>query len=276
MICEDKNYINIDNHIDLVLRKNIYDKRINKVNVCPRCKSNKYIKYGTFKGIQRFRCKECGKTFSLVTYSIWSYSKKKPDKWFKFIELILEKKVLRECAEILDININTAFAWRHKVLNELVNINSLVTLNGTVHMIKTCVKENFKGNKNIKTDVREKVIVVSAKGDRDTMLSIPLCKTLWNWHAFESKILNRITERSHIVPYVDRYIFIAARRYNKNIVKNVRKDNNLIKNFKSISKRWFRVFKGVATKYLLEYLSWFILFYRDECFTDVDVLYKIV
>lgn len=161
MIVKDNNYKNISKHVDCIIKKDLFSVR--KVTMCPHCESVRYIKYGKFNGIQRFKCKECGKTFSTVTNSIWSYSKKSPEKWIKFIELILEKKVLKDCAENLDININTAFAWRHKVLDALVKNNSSTILGGAIHMIKTSMRESFKGNKNIKTCVREKVFIVSAK-----------------------------------------------------------------------------------------------------------------
>ena len=273
MIKVDINYNKLKDYADSLLKKDIYSKR--KIEVCPHCKSKRYIKYGKFNGIQRFKCKECKKTFSSATNSVWSYSKKKPSDWFKFCELILEKKVLRECAEILNININTAFAWRHKVLKALQKIQSEVMLNGSIHMTKTTEKENFKGNKNIDTAKREKVIVVSANGDMDTMLSLPLCKRLWNFKDFESKVLPRISEGSNIIPYVDRYIYLASKKYGADPDKDIQADNKLMQNFRVIYKNWFRKFNGVATKYLSHYLSWFIIFCKEKIFNHVDFLYEL-
>ncbi|SFU37902.1 Transposase [Clostridium sp. DSM 8431] len=274
MIKMDIDYNELKEHANSLLKKDIYTKR--KMDVCPHCKSNMYIKYGKFNGIQRFRCKECKKTFSLVTNSVWSYSKKKPSEWFKFCELILEKKVLRECAKILNININTAFAWRHKVLEALRKIQNETILKGNIHMTKTSVKENFKGNKKIETDRREKIIVVSANGDMDTMLSIPLCRRVWNFKEFELKVVPRISEGSNIIPYVDRYIYLAAKKYGADPDKDIPADNELMKNFRLIYKNWFKKFNGVATKYLVHYLSWFVMFCREKIFNDIEFLYELI
>ena len=274
MIKVDTDYTKLKDHVNVLLKNNIYDKR--KMDECPNCKSKIYIKYGKFNGIQRFKCKECKKTFSLATNSIWSYSKKKPSDWFKFCELILEKKVLRECAEILNININTAFLWRHKILESLQKVQSEVVLKGNVHMIKTDVKESFKGKKKIETNKREKIIVVSANGDMDTMLSLPLCKRVWNFKEFELKILPRISEGSNIVPYVDRYVYLAAKKYGAGSDKGVPANNELMQNFRLIYKNWFKKFKGVATKYLSHYLSWFLIFLREKIFNEIDFLYELI
>ena len=273
MIEKDSKHNRLKHYASTLLKSDIYTKR--KVEVCPHCKSKRYIKYGEFNGIQRFKWKECNKTFSLTTNSVWSYSKKKAVDWFKFCELFLEKKVLRECAEILNININTAFAWRHKVLEALKKIESEVMLKGNIHMIKTTVKESFKGSKRIQTDIRENVLVVSANGDMDSMLSVPLCKRVWSFEAFELKIVPRISEGSRIVPYLDRYIYLAAKKYGVDSDDKVPADNELMKNFNMVYKSWFKKFNGVATRYLSNYLSWFILFCREKLFNSVDLLYKL-
>lgn len=274
MIVKDNNYKNISKHVDCIIKKDLFSVR--KVNMCPHCQSVRYIKYGKFNGIQRFKCKECGKTFSTATNSIWSYSKKSPEKWIKFIELILEKKVLKDCAESLEININTAFAWRHKVLDALVKNNRSTILGGAIHMIKTSMKESFKGSKNIKTCVREKVFIVSAKSDMDEMISIPLCKKLWFWNKFEEKICSRIDKNGYIIPYLDRYICLAAKKYNKNNIDIKIEQNDVISDFSRLSKNWFKTFKGIATKYLGGYLSWFILFCKDKEFKDVNLIYELI
>ena len=47
--------------------------------VCPHCHSSHIIKYGKDKhGNQRFYCKECHKSFSPMTNTLFSYSKKEP------------------------------------------------------------------------------------------------------------------------------------------------------------------------------------------------------
>ena len=270
MIELDINLANMHKYLNEILKPNIYATRKSEVNACPKCGHSHYIKYGFFKGIQRYRCKECGKTFSLVTNSIWSYSKKTPNKWIEFIELMLEKKTLKICAERLKININTAFYWRHKVLHAMTFTKIPESLKGKIHMIKTSTKENFKGNKHIDTDVREKIFVVSAKGAKDSILCLPVCKKIWDVKKFNEKIYKRIDKNSVIIPYVDRYIGIIAKKHNKNLNNENKEFDKFIGGFNLICKSWFKPFCGVATKYLKEYFCWLIIYNLKRKFINID------
>ena len=55
---------------------------------CPHCGSGSVNKFGFFNGKQRYRCKECKKTFNLYTKTLLSWSHYK-DKWEAFIETML-------------------------------------------------------------------------------------------------------------------------------------------------------------------------------------------
>lgn len=269
MIEVDKELNNLNKYLNEILKPNIYANRKSEIKSCPSCGCSRYIKYGFFKGIQRYRCKECGKTFSLVTNSIWSYSKKEASKWIKFIELMLEKKTLQCCANELEININTAFYWRHKVLHAMTYSNIPKKLIGNIHMIKTSTKENFKGNRHIDTDVREKIFIVSAKGKKDSILCLPVCKKVWDIKKFNEKIYKRIDSNSFIIPYLDRYIKVIADNHNKVTKQYNMKKDKFIAGFNQIYKSWFKPFNGVATKYLKEYFCWFIIFNLHKKFINI-------
>ena len=270
MIEVDNNLNNMNKYLNEILKSSVYSYRKSEVKSCPKCGGTHYIKYGFFKGIQRYRCKECRKTFSLVTNSIWSYSKKLPSKWIEFIELMLEKKTLQCCAKQLKININTAFYWRHKVLHAMTYSKIPERLIGNVHMIKTSTKENFKGNKHIDTDVSEQVFIVSARGSEDSILCLPVCKKRWDINKFNEKIYERIDENSVIIPYIDRYIYGVAKKHNNNKKINNKEIDKLISNFSMIYKSWFSSFYGVATKYLKEYFCWLIIFNLRKKFVNIS------
>ena len=67
-----------------------------EIKECPYCKSNHFIKYGKFNGIQRYKCKnkECGKTFNNNKNNPFRYSKKFKDKWKEYFDLDIEKGCL--------------------------------------------------------------------------------------------------------------------------------------------------------------------------------------
>ncbi|CAI3620007.1 transposase [Clostridium neonatale] len=272
MIQEDVNFEKLEGHFGKLLKCDIYKNRC--IDECLYCKSKNYIKFGTYKGIQRYRCKECEKTFSKTTKSMWSYSKKQPEVWVKFVELMLQKKSLRACAKILKINIRTAFIWRHKIMRELTSDVMAEHLEGKVFIAKTIEKENFKGCRKITVLERKNIWIVAARDRRDSMIAMPVCMQFWNEDNFNKIIYSKITEDSYIVPDNDRYMMNIAKNHNKGIVLNSKLEKS-VRNFRRNLRNWIGIFRGVATKYLEGYLSYFVLFNVYRKFNSLDLTYNL-
>jgi len=158
----DVNFEKLNSYINNLIKKDLCSREI---KCCPYCKSERYIRYGTYKKVQRFKCKLCQKTFSFSTGFIWSYSKKKPEKWVEFLELMLENRTLRSCARKLKINLGTAFYWRHKLLHSFIDNNKVESISGDIHLGKGIIKENFKGCRNILSSERNEIWIAALKGD---------------------------------------------------------------------------------------------------------------
>jgi transposase-like protein len=268
LIKEDIDFKKLQSYISEVLKKDIYISR--NIDCCAICGSSDYIKYGLFKGIQRYKCKDCGKTFSNVTNSLLSCSKHSPSKWIEFIELMIEKKSLRFSAAKLDISLVTAFYWRHKILYGLTLDSLSNKLNGDIHIGKTLMIENFKGCRNINTTLRRNIWVIGSKGSEDSMIIKPLSVGSWDLRRFNEKIYSKIEKKSYIIPYGDRYISLIAKSHNKKVVIT-KNDENRIKFLRSNLNKWLRCFCGISTKYLEEYLSFFILFNLDKKIDCMDL-----
>lgn len=247
-----------------------------KIECCPSCGGNKYIKHGSYNNIQRYKCKECGKTFSKTTNSLWSYSKKDFNKWITFVEFTMKRKTLRFCAKKLKLNLATVFYWRHKILHGL-KIGSMPTskLKGNVHINKTILKENFKGNRKFKVKDRKNIWIIAAKGKEDSMLTMPISNGFFDWNTFNSKVYSRIEEESYIVPYADRYIQIKAKKHNKEMMKDVEPENRIKYIIRNLN-RWMDKFKGVATKYLEEYLAFFVLFNLNRKMDYINIILSFI
>jgi len=87
---------------------------------CPYCGSHETKKNGTYRGRQRYLCKNelCGKSFNERTGSLVSGTHH-PDKWLQYLQYMAESRKLHEIADALDIHITTACKWRRKILNTL-------------------------------------------------------------------------------------------------------------------------------------------------------------
>ena len=114
---------------------------------CPHCQSINVVKNGHKANIQRFKCKDCGKTFTFSNNTILFSTKKDLETWKQYCECFLDKKPLRRCAEVCGISLETAFRWRHKILDALQNMQSEVTLKGIVESDETFFALSFKGTK---------------------------------------------------------------------------------------------------------------------------------
>lgn len=119
---------------------------IHKANHCPHCNSISFVKNGKKNSSQRYICKDCSKTFTDTNKTILFSSKKYIHVWQKYIHCMIEKYSLHKTAKICDICVDTAFNWRHKILDALQNTMSKVELNEVVKVDEIFLPLSFKGH----------------------------------------------------------------------------------------------------------------------------------
>jgi len=81
---------------------------INKQDNCPHCGGVHYYRYGKFKDSQRFKCKDCGKTFCEYT-GTWLQGIHKKELVADYLTLMIEHTSLDKTSKKLKINKKTAF-----------------------------------------------------------------------------------------------------------------------------------------------------------------------
>ena len=124
--------------------------------VCPYCKATHIVRNGHRKsdGVQRYVCRGCGKSFVATSNSIVSGTDKDYEVWRKYVECMMDGLSIRRAAEKCGIHRNTAFAWRHKILDALQEMQDSVVLTGIVEADEKYVPISYKGNhKNSRTFV---------------------------------------------------------------------------------------------------------------------------
>ena len=84
---------------------------------CPYCKNTKFIKHSFYNGTQRYKCKNCIRTFSLLTGSVFYHLKDK-DGFIKYLDLVKEHGLLTvlKTAKKLNISKQTSLDWGYKYL----------------------------------------------------------------------------------------------------------------------------------------------------------------
>ncbi|MGL4108447.1 transposase [Clostridium sp. LP20] len=273
MVINDTNYDNLNKFLGNLLGKELYISK--KINTCPHCKSKSIIKYGNYKNGQRYKCKDCYKTFSKRTNTPWYYSKKSPYMWAKFIENMLKIDTLRNSAAKLKIDLTTAFYWRHKVLYALASLLDPIKLAESVEMGKLLVKENFKGDKGAQFKEKKFIWVIVASDNKEQVLAKAISKDVWNKRSFEENIYSRIDENSYLRTYGDRFLKAIEIKHNKEKTKEDYTMDKFLKEYVGELYSAMLSFHGVATKYLQHYMYWITIFCVEKKHDLFSLLYKL-
>ncbi|MBP3201099.1 MAG: IS1595 family transposase [Lachnospiraceae bacterium] len=121
-------------------------KSITTTKECPHCHSKHIIKCGKSSNKQKYYCKECNTYFIPTENTLLFNTKKDISVWATYMNCMLDKKSIRECAKICNISLKTSFNWRHKILDVLSNMMNDVKLNGIVESDETYTAISYKGN----------------------------------------------------------------------------------------------------------------------------------
>lgn len=117
---------------------------------CPHCAAKAslghIVKRGIRNGNQRYYCKTCGRHFFSTTNTAFAHTRKDADTWRHFISMTISGKSLHECAEECNIAYQTAFTWRHKVLNAFAVNQESTKMTGNVEVDEMLIPISYKGN----------------------------------------------------------------------------------------------------------------------------------
>ena len=82
---------------------------------CPHCDSEQVRRHGSIKGLQRYFCTQCRRTFSALTGTPLNRLHKR-DKWLDQAAALQGGLTLHQVAHALNIHVSTAHRWRHRFL----------------------------------------------------------------------------------------------------------------------------------------------------------------
>ena len=77
---------------------------LDKQGSCPHCGGKHYYRFGKDKGAQRFKCKDCGRTFTEYT-GTWQEGLHKKELVGLYLELMADQKSLDKISAALNIGI---------------------------------------------------------------------------------------------------------------------------------------------------------------------------
>lgn len=246
---------------------------------CPHCHSGLINRHGKKGDMQRYRCKNCLKTFTATTKTPLARLRMK-EKWGHYLEGMLESKVLRKSAQECEINLKTAFLWRHRFLQLPAQLKAKL-LEGIVESDETFFAYSEKGNKRLTRKPRKRGKdtgrIVRFKEELVPVLTVRDRGS----HTFEailgSTSLQEISEQ--LIGKIEQdsvfcsdgcKSYIQFAQNNGLIHKQLNSSAGIrvidkvfhiqnVNAYHSRLKQWLNRFHGVATKYLEHYLGWFRL-----------------
>jgi transposase-like protein/IS1 family transposase len=255
------------------------DKRFAKGFNCVHCNGNSVVRFGKYNGRQRYKCKECGKTFSDLTNSPLQGTHY-PERWIKFIDCMLQGMSLRKSSELLGVHHVTLFYWRHKVLTALEQM-TIEQFEGILEVDETYFLHSQKGQRNIKGRKprkkggvshfrgisKEQVCVLVARDRNKNTISKVACMGRIEKTQVKKTIGSLISKDTILCTDGWRgYKTFAKEKGLEHYRIDTNKTGYVIKGIYHIQnvnsyhgrlKQWLHRFKGVATKYLNHYLAWF-------------------
>jgi transposase-like protein len=232
---------------------------------CHHCGASRLLRWGGFAGRQRYRCKACGRTFSDLTGTPAAYAKKL-NLWPSYGVCLAACLSVRSAAAVVGVQPSTAFRWRH-ILFDVLREGDIDKVTGLVELGWAWFPHSEKGRRNLQRPPRERgvryrshyqgrSVNVVAACDQDGQVVTAVSDAVIGSVHLEQALAGRIEDPSTLSgragPYSACGVF--ARRIGATYKPAARLPtvNGYLHNLK----KWLRPFRGVATKYLPNYLIW--------------------
>ncbi|WP_377889189.1 IS1595 family transposase [Alkalihalobacillus sp. R86527] len=267
--------------------KEVSERKHKDGYTCTHCHSINVTRFGTYKvkmrmqelQRQRYRCKDCKKTFTDVTNTPL-YRTHLPHKWLDFVECMIEGYSLRKSSELLEVHYVTLFYWRHKLLSSLKGMD-FEQFQGIVEMDETYFLYSEKGKRKLegrkprerggsskKRGIsNEQVCVLVARDRQKQTFSRVVCQGRIVKSRLNEVVGSKLTATNVLCTDAWRAFMTYAKEKGlehyrfksdgKERVKGVFHIQN-VNSYHSRLKTWIRRFNGVASKYLDHYLIWFL------------------
>lgn len=243
---------------------------------CPHCDRPGAVARGYARGLRRYQCKGCGKTFGALTGTALSGLHHK-ERWLDFGRSLAAGETVRGSAERCDLAVSTAFRWRHRFLRGAKA--GVEKLRGIVEADETFVLASRKGERNLGRNPRKRggkakkrglsheqvPILVAADRSGATLSAVLPAVTA---EALQD-VLGPVVEKDALLvsdgctsyPPCARALGISHEVLNLSAGERVRGEMHIqtVNSRHEQIKTFLRRHRGVATKYLDNYLRWFHL-----------------
>ena len=120
---------------------------------CPHCAREGAVSRGMARGLRRYQCKGCGRTFNALSGTPLSGLHHK-ERWLSFGASLAKGETVKASAARCDVAVSTAFRWRHRFLAAARSDSEV--LKGIVEADETYVLESRKGARGLGRKARRR------------------------------------------------------------------------------------------------------------------------
>lgn len=263
------------------------EQNVGADRICPHCQAPGAVANGKNRGLQRYRCRSCHRTFSAASGTPLCGLHHK-ERWLEMASALADGDTLKTTAERCGIHVSTAHRWRHRFLAAVKS--GAETLRGIVEADETFVLASRKGDRAW-TMAREgkaaaperKARKRGGKASKRGLSSeqVPVLVAADRSGATLSAVLPSVSAealREVLAPVLDKDVLLvtdgcasyppcaAALGVSHEALKQTDGERrrgdlhiNTVNNRHSRLKDFLRSRRGIATRYLESYLKWFHL-----------------
>ena len=296
---------------EIVFNEEINPKNYAEVVSCSMCKSNNINKNGKDRsGIQRYKCKECGHTFSATSNTLSSYTSQSVGQWMAFIMGLFNCETCETLSKKCGISVPTAHEWRLKVFAAVEHLEKDVKLTNVIMADDTRLPYSFKGNHGEDFDAPRKRHKRGKQNTRktsnDNMVCV-LCAIDSEGHSFSrfigfgnpsgkrisesfknkldvKKDTILVTDGAQCFSRVIKDYAIPSWNRNTTLKYGTKKYPNIIgklhiqgvNSYHSRLKRFISRFRGVASRYLPGYIMLFDYMQNNKDISQEEMAIRVV
>jgi len=243
---------------------------------CPRCGCPRVHRCGHASGLQRFRCLGCGRSYNALTGTPLARLRKKK-LWLAYLQCVLESRTVREAARVVGVHRTTSFRWRHRFVPGAMRDRPAI-LSAIVEADETYRLESQKGSRNMTRKPRKRGGAATKRGISGELDCLLVARdrtgqTL-DFHTGRGQVTVAQLEKSlkPVLPADVLLISDSALSYRHfarqagimhemvNIKAGVRARGAIhlqnVNAWHSRFKSWLVRFRGIASRYLINYSGW--------------------
>jgi len=243
---------------------------------CPHCQERRIHHHGMARGLQRYKCLSCARTFNALTCTPLARLRKR-GRWLSYAASLNASESVRAAAARTGIDKSTSFRWRHRFLKAQKDLKDQ-RLTGIVEVDECFILESRKGERRLSRKARKRGGKAEKPGLSSEQTPVLIARDRYGHHvdavlpdrseAAVSVVLKGTVSKNEallcmdgdaaLIAFAEReaieYELIIASRgeHVHEQVLHIQNVNGYISRFK----KWLARFNGVATKYLQNYLGW--------------------